>query len=295
MYCRLLDQISHILYKIWCRSTGETIPSVLPRAGLTLGMPIQEAVMTRAKYAVDVSVIVVEFHKMDQPPYHEFMVFTVEEDGPRRRRATIAVDRYVGDDVPMEWLKNEHIPIDTRPADLMYKPDARPGPEDLADPIDHRPVKLTDSQGKPRSISSPVEGSGSSFSIDAATTVSPEKPLHDFVTLIVERNSYLEQERKGSELCKIFHIQKEIFSVAELLQLVYAIHGHNETFHLLRYQCHWLADTLYNTVKMRCGDVEESLVYPEKLGKFGNVHVQHINDRTPEIILKVHMKGWATV
>lgn len=47
--------------------------------------------------AINVSVGLVEFHKMDELPYYEFIAFTVKGNGPCRSQVTIVVGRYVGD------------------------------------------------------------------------------------------------------------------------------------------------------------------------------------------------------
>ena len=296
MFHRLLDDIRHILYKVYSKFMDIT-PSILLSTGLGLGLPIQEAMMTNGPAAIEVSVTSIEFRKMDEPPYHEFVVFTVEEDCPRRTQAIIIVDRFVGENVPMEWLEDEHIPADSDPAELMYSPNSRPRPGQRSDPIDYPPGKRTNSEDKRRTLS-PVnifKGSAESVSLSSLKMVAsliPERPSKDLVTLVVQPNSYLEIERKGSEVCKTFRIRKGTLSMSELFYIIQAIHNSNRSYHLLRHQCYWFADTLYDVVKMRCGNVKDTVTLADKPGRFGSVRVQRTNGTTPGSILRKHEGNW---
>ena len=297
MFHRLLDDFRHILYKVYSRFMDDITPSVLLSTGLGLGLPIQEAMMTNGPAAIEVSVTSIEFRKMDAAPYHEFVVFTVEEDCPRQTKAIIIVDRFVGENVPREWLQDELIPADSDPAELMYSPNGRPRPGQQLDPIDYQPGKRTNSGDKRRTLSPVkiIKESAESVSLSSLKMVAslfPERPSKDLVTLVVEPNSYLEDERKGSEVCKTFRIRKGTLSVSELFHIIQAIHNSNRSYHLLRHQCYWFADTLYDVVKQRCGNVKDTVKLADKPGRFGSVRVQRTNGTTPQSILAKHQRNW---
>ena len=298
MFHRLLDDIHHILYKVYSRFMDDITTSVLLTTGLGLGLPIQEAILTNGAAAIEVSVTSIEFRKMDAAPYHEFIVFTVEEDCPRRTQAIIIVDRFVDENVPMEWLQDEHIPADSDPAELMYSPNSRPRPGQRSDPIDYPPAKRTNSRDKQQTVSggNMLKGSAELVSLSSLKVVAPlipEKPSKDLVTLVVQPNSYLEDERKGSEVCKTFRIKKGTLSMSELFYMIETIHTSHRSYHLLRYQCYLFADTLYDVVKMRCGNVKDIVKLADKRGTFGSVRVQRTNRTTPGSILERHKRLWS--
>ena len=301
MHFRLLDEIHHILYRVYSLFMNDNTPNMLLSIGLAIGMSIEKAVNSKLKLADNVSIILVEFFKMDKPPYHEFIVFTVEEDGPRRSSATIVVDRFVGE-VSTELLQDGPSLRDAGIPELMYEPGSGPGPNQLSDPIDYAPKEYAsmdpaDSQSEHPSITKADIAKGtvaliSSSSIKIAAPFIPKRPSKDFITFVPLPNQYLQTERKGGELCKKFQIPRRTLSLAELLVLIYTVHDHNPSYHLLRHQCYWFADTIYNAVKMRCGVSSEDLPLPDKPGKFGDVRVQHTNSETPQVVLEKHRTAW---
>lgn len=276
-------------------------PSILFGNSRThLELLVEEAINSKVQNEIDVSVVRVEFYKMDQPPYHEFIVFTVEEHRPRRSRAIIVVDRYVGEEIPVEVVQEECVAenvaecVAEDPPELKYTGTSRPGPDQ---DIDYPPENSPTPKRKRRSMS-PTEVSKastalvSSSSLKAAGLFLHNHPSKDIITFINEPNDYLSAEREGSYLCKKFRVQKGVFSVAELLVLAHTIHDHNRSYHLLRYQCYWFSDIIYNVTKMRCGVVKEDVPFPDKPGKFGDVQVQQTKRGTPEEVLRKHNDAW---
>ena len=83
-------------------------------------MPVQTAPTNRrVQEEVRTFVVLVEYRKMPSAPFHEFVVFHVDGPGPRRDKALITVDRYVGD-VSNEILQGNGISEDTHPSELEY-------------------------------------------------------------------------------------------------------------------------------------------------------------------------------
>lgn len=146
MYIHPLDKIHHIFYRAYFLFMNDNTFNML----LTFGISIEWVMMTNLPFAIDVSVVLVEFHKMDEPPYHKFIMFTIKENSPQQLRAITVVDRYVGN-VSTELLQDGYILGDTGTPKLMYKPNTRPGPE-IAHPINYSPMDPANSQSKHQSI-----------------------------------------------------------------------------------------------------------------------------------------------
>ena len=89
--------------------------------------------MSNTLLAVEVSLILAKLRKMDQSPYHEFMV-PVEEDGAHRTSATI-VPRWVDNISAATFLSSGHITHKS-----WYG--ARPCPAQPADRIEYPPARL---------------------------------------------------------------------------------------------------------------------------------------------------------
>ena len=300
--CReLLSRTYRVLYKIYSVFMENNNPSILfGNSRKKLELLVEEAINSKVQNEVDVSVVRVEFHKMDQSPYHEFIVFTVEEHSPRRSRAIIVVDRYVGEEVPVEVVQEECMAenvaecVAEDPPELKYTGITRPGPDqDIDYPPENPPVlKRKCRSMPPTEVSEASTVLVSSSSIKAAGLFLRNHPSKDVITFINEPNDYLTTGRAGSYVCKKFRVQKGVFSVAELLVLAHTIHDHNRSYHLLRYQCYWFSDIIYNVTKIRCRVVKEDAPFPDKPGKFGDVQVQQSKRGTPEEVLRKHNDAW---
>ncbi|KAF8490764.1 hypothetical protein JB92DRAFT_3007890 [Gautieria morchelliformis] len=195
---------------------------------------------------VNVAVVEVEFRKMSSRPYHEFLIFKVE-DPHYFRAGIIVVDRYVGEifDHPPSTHRENTI-IDRAPPSV-----AGPGL-----------LSLSSAAASSSSIAASIAASSaaSNAASEQSMAVIPDKPALDrltFVNLPIER--YAKEHRKGSFVCKRFRGGPRRLTVAELLILVHAVHQQNRSYHLLQYQCYWFAD--------RCG---QTVMSP---GNFGIVQV----------------------
>ncbi|KAF8511983.1 hypothetical protein JB92DRAFT_3096966 [Gautieria morchelliformis] len=94
-------------------------PNVLFENTTPTAMPIQKAITNLlVQNSVTVVVVEVEFRKMSSAPYHEFLVFKVE-DSRYSPTAIIVVDRYVGD-ITDEELWRCAIPADSDEPELKY-------------------------------------------------------------------------------------------------------------------------------------------------------------------------------
>ena len=123
-----------------------------------------------------------------------------------------------------------------------------------------------------------------------------DKPSNDLITFVNKPTLYMELVRPKSILCKRFIPPKDAqFSVSELAVLAHTIHEHNRSYHIIRHQGYWFADTIYKVALMRCGRVKEEVKEPDKPGKFGDyVQVQLIKAETPSQVYAKHKASWAT-
>ena len=259
-------------------------------------MPVQNASTNRrVQEEVRTFVVLVEFWKMPSAPFHEFVVFHVEGPDPHRYKALIVVDRYVGD-VSNEILQGHGIPEVTHPSELAY---VTPPPVSTdVDSVDF-PTPDEDIINGRRINKHPLNifnasTRGISASIGLVGSMFKDNPSKDLITFVNKPTSYMDLVRPGSILCKKFTPPKDAeFSVSELAVLAHTIHKYNCSYHVIRYQCHWFSEIIYNVSFMRCGWVKEEVKEPNKPGKFGDtVQVHLTNAETPFKVYAKHKESW---
>ena len=292
MYHRLLDQVRHGFYKVYSLFMVDHTPRILFGTRTMVEMPVQEAITSCAQYELNVYVVEVEYHKMPQEPYHEFIVFKVEENSPRGSKATIVVDRFIGN------LRAEQQMQETRPEvhitpEIMVDSEATPRPEQVDEAIDYPPIPTFGPQDKQNSLT-PTEVAkasvalASSSAIQAAASFFPDHPSRDVITFINEPNDYLKSERPGSIVCRSFKTRIGTFSVAELVTLAHTVHDHNSSYHMIRNQCYWFAYTIYKVTKICCGNVPDNKFHPDSPGTFGGFRVIAKKSMPTDILKKFH-------
>ena len=113
MFSHLLDQHHNLLYKVSSLFMDDHTPPLLFDSNSLVRIPVKNtSTNLRVQEEVRTFVVLVEFRKMPSAPFHEFSVFYVDGPGPRRYKALIIVDRYVGD-VSNDILQGHGIPEDT--------------------------------------------------------------------------------------------------------------------------------------------------------------------------------------
>ncbi|KAF8509638.1 hypothetical protein JB92DRAFT_2945463 [Gautieria morchelliformis] len=312
MLYHLLNQVHRFVNKVYYSlfmDGRRNKPHVLFENTSLTEMPIQAAIINPVvQNSVNVVVAEVQFRKMPSAPFHEFLIFKVE-DSTDSRTGTIAVDRYVGNVTDDELWRRTN-PDDNDDPELTYSttpPDAYP--ENTI--IDRAPstagpglLSLSSTAASSSSIAASIAASSAASnaaseqsmagSMKLASSVIPDKPALDRLTFVnLPSEVYVKENRAGSFVCKKFTPKKPTLTVAELLVLIHAVHEQNRSYHLLQHQCYWFADVLYHVAKERCGKVEEttrkSVMSP---GNFGMVKVIRPRPTTHSEVRRRHKEAW---
>ena len=252
-------------------------------------------------YAHDIAVVRVEFRKMISWPYHEFIVFHVEEQAPRCAKTIIIVERYVSpraiSERGNEDSPNEHelVVVD----DNWLNPQSQDSTSDIQthDTKLHPQHQYYHSRCKPTSPKSLIATSSQAISFSSAIIASfiPEKPSSDLFTFVNLPNNYLDTLGQN-DLCKTFSIPKNTFSVSQLAVLANVVHKHHQGYHLLEYQCYWFGAIIYDMILRMCQrkclveDVETPAA--NRLGKFGRIHVKLGRRNTTAEVLERYEEEW---
>ncbi|KAF8513600.1 hypothetical protein JB92DRAFT_209989 [Gautieria morchelliformis] len=315
MLYHLLNQVHRFINKVYYSlfmDDRRNRPPVLFNNDTPTPLTIQAAMLhPLLPNEVNVAVVEVQFRKMSSRPYHEFLIFKVE-DPHYFHAGIIVVDRYVGE-VSDDELWRRAIPADSDDPELTYL--TTPPSTYRENTIIDRPppsvagqglLSLSSAAASSSSIAASVAASSAASnaaseqsmagSMKLASSVIPDKPALDrltFVNLPIER--YVKENRKGSFVCKRFTGGTRRLTVAELLILVHAVHQQNRSYHLLQYQCYWFADVLYNAAMERCGKVDETIRKSAMSpGNFGIVHVIHHRSSTHREVIQRHEEAWVT-
>ena len=256
------------------------------------------AATPNVQYAHDIAVVRVEFRKMMSPPFHEFLVFHVEEQSPRHAKAIIIAERFVASSGTPEKKEDSSDGHELVVSDNWLNPQPRDSTSDLQpQDINSHPQGQDQCRRKSTGATSFIATSSYASSLSSAILASfiPKKPSFDLLTFVNLPNNYLETLDKN-ELCKSFSIPKHTFSVSQLAVLANVVHEHHQSYDLLEFQCFWYAAVIYNTILWNCQRkhrVEEvELPAADRLGKFGNIHVKLGRLSTTAEILKKYEKEW---
>jgi hypothetical protein len=179
----------------------------------------------------------VEWWKKDDSPFHEFLLFFVEEkresENEFPRKSVFLVDRNIADG---SINKDDPAQEVGQPIRLTLYKDA-----DLTEAI------------PPECISKARQAPRASLAADVlAYSVRLKKrtlKAGDRMVFSTNGTTSFIHTNPGDMLCRTLIIHGEFVSVPEIAALTRVVHDHHRSYDLMEFQCYWYSEIIYNTTQ----------------------------------------------
>ena len=241
---------AHSLFLRFCSLFMETNPHIFFQSPLPYVLSVDVAARTNTSFEFADHLFVVKFEYMKAVtlPFHEFLVFYIEDKNSSSCKGIVRVDRWANH-VPTSETEsgNATQAADPEGRELGSVLDSNLSLSEVSAPS----VDYHDSKRKSLSTSSrQIVLSPSASSSGMIASLLPEKPSGDYFTFVDAKAStnYLETVEMH-DTCRRVSIKKGVFSVAELVVLANVVHQHHPNYNILEFQCYWYASTIFDMVK----------------------------------------------